>query len=103
MPGRSPRRSALPRLPVRNLQTTDDWVAAGFVNRVAVGGVRIPDDLRVVVGCHRDQLQTILADCDCLVLDPPDVARGLIKLLELHLTAPDAPDEIIKLPYQPVD
>ncbi len=82
------------------LLLTDDWMGAGFVIEALAGGVRIPDNVRVVVGCHRDQVADLLRGCDCLTFDPLDVVKGMTALLHRRLPAPDAPPEIVQVPYR---
>ncbi len=82
--GREAARELLrhPRALPEAIFILDDWMAIGAVQELLAAGVRIPQDIRLLVATHRGQINDALLGCDLLVVDPAEIAASAVDLLQ---------------------
>lgn len=79
---------------------TDDWLALGFYVQLRSSGIRVPEDVRLVIGCHRSQLIDVFDGCDLLLLEPETVIDRMIELMHRRIADPEAPPEVVTVPHK---
>ncbi len=78
----------------------DDWMAIGATLEILAAGVRIPDDVRLLVATHRGQVMDALTHCDLLVVDPGDIAASAMGLLDRAMAGSAGPADVARVDYR---